>query len=376
MPRPRARSIFELGGQWIAIEPGARNLYRFWNDASTGRTRRESLGTSDLEAAKCKLAEIVVRGATKTADSLVSAVLLKYFTERTDKLPSKKQSRNAGKVFLKCWGPMTKIGALTSAKQKGFVEWCIKQGFSVAYAARNMNVLKAACNHARVLTPDPIICAESKMRDKWGVIGKASRATFIPNDAEMVAIARAEMPERLKRWLILISLTGCRPEAALDLAPAARRRDERLIDLNPAGRRQNKKFRPTVRETRVLRVFLDSWERKGLDEFGGRYCGYTTIEGVKTALQKLRADLNLPTLATRSFRHKTGSVIRKARAGEDQVSFQLGHKRKDLRTTAGYGEFDPDYLAAAARAIDVWALKLRRDAKTERTVKHALRVAA
>jgi integrase len=85
-----------------------------------------------------------------------------------------------------------------------------------------------------------------------------------------------------------------------------------------------------VRATRVLSAFLAKWEREGLDEYGGRYCGYTTIEGVNSAMERLRPHIGMPDLTPYSFRHKGASVIRKARAGEDQVALQLGHRRKDL----------------------------------------------
>jgi len=120
-----------------------------------------------------------------------------------------------------------------------------------------------------------------------------------------------------------------------------------------------------VRETRVLRRLLDRWEQEGLDGYGGRYCGYTTIEGVKSAIQNLRDSLSLPKLTTYSFRHKAGTIIRKARVSEDELAFQMGHKRKDLRTTAGYGEFSPDYLAHASRALDAWFLRIRRLANSQ-----------
>lgn len=61
MPRARARPLFELGSQWIAKESGRAGFYRFWNDAGNGRTRRASLRTADLEEAKRKLAEILIR---------------------------------------------------------------------------------------------------------------------------------------------------------------------------------------------------------------------------------------------------------------------------------------------------------------------------
>lgn len=134
------------------------------------------------------------------------------------------------------------------------------------------------------------------------------------------------------------------------------------MNLNPPERRQNKKFRSTVREARVLRGWFDKWEREGLDPFGGRYCGYTTIEGVKTALQALRGRgaVNLPLISTYSFRHKVTTVLRRSRVSEDQVSQMLGHRRENLRVTGGYGEWSPDYLTDAAAAIDAWFLRVQK----------------
>lgn len=94
------------------------------------------------------------------------------------------------------------------------------------------------------------------------------------------------------------------------------------------------------------------------DGFNANFCGYTTIDGVKSALQRVLAkNPELPPLSTYSFRHKAATVLRAARVPEDQIALQLGHRRRDLRMTAGYGEFDPDYLKDAARALDAWALK-------------------
>ena len=84
--------------------------------------------------------------------------------------------------------------------------------------------------------------------------------------------------------------------------------------------------------------------------------------GVKTALQKLRErdSVNLPLISTYSFRHKVTTVLRQSRASEDQVSQMLGHRRVNLRTTGGYGEWSPDYLADAAGAIDAWFLRVQK----------------
>ena len=77
------------------------------------------------------------------------------------------------------------------------------------------------------------------------------------------------------------------------------------------------------------------------------------MEGVKSALQRIAADTGIP-ISTYSFRQKVTTILRKAGVPEDQVSAMLGHKRPNLRTTAGYGEYAPDYQKDAAAALDAW----------------------
>src|SRR4051812_32022443 len=117
MPRPRQKALFELGGQWIAKEAGKPGFYRFWHDAGTGHSRRASLGTADIEVAKTRLAEIIVRGAPKSSDSHLSIVLERYFVERSDHLRTKNMARHAGKLVLRRWGALTRVAAITEEKQ-------------------------------------------------------------------------------------------------------------------------------------------------------------------------------------------------------------------------------------------------------------------
>lgn len=49
--------MFEASNQWISGEHGSQSLYRFWTPRGSGRTRRESLGTTDLEVAKERFTE-------------------------------------------------------------------------------------------------------------------------------------------------------------------------------------------------------------------------------------------------------------------------------------------------------------------------------
>src|SRR5690349_8791263 len=128
MSRPRANPLFELEGHWIAAEHGSANLYHFWHDARTGRTRRSSLRTQDIEVAKRSLAELIVRGAPKNVDAPLSVVLENYFAEQTDGKPSESQTRNAGRVLLRYFGETALIAALTEDKQKEFAKTSLENG--------------------------------------------------------------------------------------------------------------------------------------------------------------------------------------------------------------------------------------------------------
>ncbi len=91
------------------------------------------------------------------------------------------------------------------------------------------------------------------------------------------------------------------------------------------------------------------------------YCGYTSLEAVKTALDRQMAieGVNLPRLTIYSFRHKVTTVLRWAKATHgvtEDISAQLGHRRPHLRTTAGYGEWDPSYIKSTAAAIELQRL--------------------
>lgn len=366
MPRPRARELFELGGHWIAEEPGRRGLYHFWNDARTGRTRRESLGTKDLEKAKLALAAIVTECRPKTRDSALTLVFEQYFTEQTDKLPSSNAARQAGSNLLGCLGEMTKVSALDLEAQKKYAKWEASRGNSLGYAARNLGVLSAALNHCGIKLE--IVTSEAHLRDVWKVEAKARRAAFVPSDPMVAAIWRQKMPDRLRRFLLIMMTTACRPEASIDLAPCARNREAGTADLNPTGRVQNKKFRPVIRVGPLLRRSLDGWEKKQNPRAAGdRYVGYASVDSADTALARVCEALggDFLKIGVYSIRHKANTVMRLAGVPGEERSLQMGHRRPDLRINDQYGEWDPSYLRKACAALEAWTRKIDRMARAK-----------
>lgn len=361
MPRKPARSLFSIGNQWIAKDPQSKYLYRFWTEPGTGRTRRSSLGTENLEQAKVVFAEAVLKQSPKGLDSPLSVILEHYFTSHTDSLPSKDVARSHGRILLKFFGATSKARQLTDAKQQEFVKRCLDDDLTLAYVARIMTTLSSALTHSKIR--DPEICyTESAMRKAWKFASSPVRRAHIPTDEECVRLLNSKMPEMLLRWLIIQTMTAARPQAGVDLAPDQINRETGIVDLNPKDRPQNKKFRPKIRGPRPLLRMLEIWEARGLEPFGDRYCGYATLEGIKTALQRLASTTGIP-VSTYSFRHKATTVLRRARVSEDQIALMLGHQRTNVRTTAAYGDWSPDYLNEASQALARWFWAIRRAAK-------------
>lgn len=361
MPRRRADPLFSIGNQWIAEDPQSPYLYRFWTEPGTGRTRRSSLGTKDLEEAKIIFAEAVLKAAPKGIESPLSIILEHYFVGHTDNLPSKDVARSHGRILLKHFGATARVRQLTDAKQQEFVKSCLEGGLKLAYVARIMTTLSASFSHSSIRDPE-IRYTEAAMRKAWKLASSPRRHAYIPTDSECVRLLKAKMPDMLLRWLIIQTMTAGRPQTGVDLAPDQVNRENGIIDLNPADRPQNKKFRPKIRAPRPLLRLLGIWEAKGLSPFGEHYCGYTTMEGVKTALQRLAATTGIP-VSTYSFRHKATTVMRRDRVSEDQIAMILGHRRSNVRTTAAYGDWDPDYLKEASAALAQWFWTIRRAAR-------------
>ena len=253
-----------------------------------------------------------------------------------------------------------RASAIDDAKQKEFAEWSAARGHALSYVARNLMVLAAASNRAKF--DIEVFTSESHMREVWRIKGKAPRRAFVPTDDELTRLWAAPMPENLRRWILISMGTGCRPAAALDLAPAARVRQAGLLNLLPEGRAQNKKVRPTVRPPAALAAAMNRWEKFGLDLYGGRYCGYASRYSVRQALDRVCAlkAVNLPRLSLYSFRHKVATVLRAAKVPVEQIEYQLGHRSPHSRTTARYGEWSPDYLKEATVALEGWIRRVQR----------------
>lgn len=304
----------------------------------------------------------MVKGAPRTADSLLSLVLKKYFDEHSDFTRTKKMARHAGALVLEKCGAMIRAAQLDEAKQKEFITWGIdEQNWSIGYICRIMGVVAAAYAHCKVA--GDILTNEDAILSKWPHLRpKPKRQVYEPTDEELARLLAKKIPEDLRRFIMNSMATAGRPEAVMEFRPAQRKKDQGLLDLNPDGRRQNKKYRAIVRELSSQTAWLDRWEEKGLADHGGRYCLYDAADTVNSAFRTV-ADkkAGIPRLSSYSIRHRATSVLRASKSpwvpGE-QISYQLGHKRMvkdgEAPTTRFYGQFPPNYLDEAAQVLEAW----------------------
>jgi len=288
--------------------------------------------------------------------------MLAYHKGKTDAQRSGKMARTATRKVLAHFGGGVLLSDLTPDALAAFARAQVATGASHAYVQRILGVIAAGLAWSGV--PGVKIPRSLEWLGQQAPSEKAPRRVPVPDDRALTRLLCAPVSEPLFRWMLLSLATGARPGAALDLAPA--QRHDVVIDLNPAGRRQNKKHRPIVREPAFLTPWLDLWEKDAATALHGRYVAYASVSAIQTALDRLSEATGIKVSAY-SFRHKVVTVLRRyKRAGvtEDDIAWQMGHKRPDLRVTGGYGELDPDHLFEPCRALDSWLTGLGISRKT------------
>jgi integrase len=354
---PIPRVAYRITDEYAIVRrPGTPTLYLEWREK--GRPVRRSTGCHDLESAKRRCRELILEHATiKDAapeEALANAVIERYYLRHGSKLASKDTAKRAKKLWA-LFFPNETVADITPDRQRAFQDWMTGepkkggQGLSIGYARRVLGVGKAAFNQA---------WQEGEIRQVPFIKLPANPAGF-PHYArfdDLVRLLNAPMPDHLFAYILIRLNTGCRGDAARDLAPAQVDFHHGLIDLNPAGRQQTKKFRAVVPLTRFLRAYL------GMRAADGHYVHWhgKRLKSVKNAWAKLQADAGLPDwFIPKILRHSVGTELRRRKVAGWDVSAQLGHKKgESAPTTENYAKFDPDYLAGPRDAIDAWMMEL------------------
>lgn len=344
----------EIGEFWLSKRPGSECWCRTWFDRDTRQTRRASLGTDDLQAAKVALWEWFAKygrvGKQEAHDTALELVLVRYYQQHAVETPSAEMARIALAYWSDFFNGAT-VSEVTPARQREFIAWLkVRRDppLSDGYVKRVLTVGKSALNRAYKegeIDTVPFIIP--------GQDGAAREQTL--SVAESVALWGAAKAPHERMYLALAYGTLARPEAILGLHRSFADFDRRLLTQNPPGRRQTKKYRPVVPICGFLLPWIERAHDGPLVQWRGK-----EIASFKTAWRKMRTRAELPAgTVPKVIRHTMATHLRTADVPEAEIQGFLGHKAYSGKTEV-YARYRPDYLGQAAASIDTYmaALKL------------------
>ena len=360
MPR-RTIHDGQIGNYWLSRREGHIQWERTWYDATARQTRRASLAqegvdVTDFEQAHLALATWFI-GSKKEhnaapASVLVSVLLARYYSEHASKTVNAKEARLSIQRFAEFWPELT-VDQLTPAEQDRYVEKRLDGGVTTGTIARELVTLRAALRRAhkrQEIASVPFIKNPQTLAEKRSAKPKGRPLKL----SELASLFEHAKSQRVRRLLMILTNTMCRPRAALQLSKAQVDFESGLVDLNPPGRVQNNKHRPIVPLTDALRVWLQGFEGDVYMAWGSRV---TRDAGAIWMELRERAQLG-GEVNGYSFRHTMARELRKRRVPGEQIKIMLGHQLPD-QTTQIYAPYDPDYCAEAKAAIDAIMVELQ-----------------
>ena len=356
----------QIGNYWLSKKPGrtgrAHAWYRTWYDKTSRQTCRVSLGTADFQEASLTLANWVVENDkgdihTRPDEVLIENVLLNYWLQHAQKLPSASTAWNGLAYWYEFWAART-VSDISPQEQRRFRMWLGEKGLNAGGIDRVLADGRAALNRAvkwEELSKAPHIfqiqtAEDKRSRDPMG-------RPIVP--MEMARLFDAAKSRHILAYLVIACNTLARPSAVLELRGAQFDEVHRRIDLNPPGRRQNKKFRPILPVAPTLLPWL-----KVITEPTQRYVAYerAPIKSIKRVWQLLCEEAALDGGVTPySIRHGMAREMRKRKVPGDQISIFLGHLPKESdATTSIYAPYNPEYCSDALAAIEDVMLEIRK----------------
>lgn len=335
----------------LAKRPDSPRWYIVWTEGR--RSFRRPTGTEDRAQAELVLAAFrleVERPPEVKQDELeISKILDWYYEEHAAKRPSADQAKIAIKRFKAFYGA-SRIPAINSTTHVQYEKQRRDAGVKHETINRERMVLRAALNHARrhhgFLNVPHIPAIPPDHPDNQASEPKGRPLSI----REMSKLCEAAKSDHIRRFILILIGTMCRPDAARDLQIKGQLDFEHsLIHLNPPGRRQTKKHRPIVPMPKFLRKELKGLKGKYVVEYhGGK------IASTKTAWRALREAAGLgEDVNPYSIRHTMSRELRRRGVPSEQISIMLGHRPQNVsRMDLIYAPFEPGYCAQAAKAID------------------------
>jgi len=358
----------QVGSYWLSKKPRRDRIddmwCRTWYDTRKRQTCRVSLGTTDFQEATLRLASWVVTNARSrkaTPDQvLIESVLLNYWNDHAQHLPSSKTQRLGLSYWQEFWAKRT-VGEITPHEQRQFQEWLAKRGTGPSGADRILSVGRAALNRARKWEEI------SEVPHIFGMLTAEAKRAREPKGRplapeELARFIDAARSRHMLSFLLIAVNTLARPAAILDLSPTQFDAAHGMLDLNPPGRIQNKKFRPVVPVTPSLRPWLERDPGPS-----GRYVSYRNkpVGSILHMWRLTREEAGFDQRVTPySIRHGLARELRKRRVPTEQISLFLGHiPDGSAATTSIYAPYEPGFLGDAVEAIEDVMREIRKHLK-------------
>lgn len=339
-----SEKLGQLGDYWLSKRPGSKQWCRTWYCAKSRQTKRESLGTADVQVAKVALYDWFSRfGAVSDQDPCVTPAALvftRYYQQHASTLPSAEMARIALGYWSDYFGDRM-VDEVTPTEQRKFVKaLCQDRDLSDGYIKRILTVGKAAFSRAvregEIKSAPPIIT--------WAD-GTPTDRVLTVEESRALWVNAAKPHERM--FLALAFGLMARPEAILSLTREQVDFDRKLIAQNPIGRKQTKKYRPTVPVAEFLLPMLEAAQPGPLVQWRGQ-----PIASFKTAFRRIRRDAGLgQDVVAKTIRHTVATYMRGRGVNEADIQGFLGHRAFSGKTEV-YAKYRPEYLGAARVAVD------------------------
>lgn len=360
---PKREKPGEFGGYWLSRRANSPMWCRTWFDPDTRQTRRESLGVSDLEKAKERLARWVIANADRpvqeSAAMTIAEAAMRYWERKAkwDKYGQPRSVKSAGTIRRNLEIAVEEVGDLTVAElnkarqeelkralaARNFRPDTIRRVFEMLFAALNF------CYQAEELdrVPPRIKLAQSPPKD------------FVATYDQIAAFWDAPKPPQFQMFLVLLLGTGARPSTVLELTKFQCDFADGFIDLNPPARLQTDKRRAVVPMCAVVRRWAEAADPGPLVSYLGR-----PIEYPNQTWRRIRRAIGLPEQFTPgAMRHTIATELARRDVPDTQISQFLGHLMPN-RVTARYAKRRPRFMVETVEALDAFFEEIAQRTKS------------
>jgi integrase len=333
--------------------PGSSSWYVAWFDAGTRETKRTSLETADLETAKAAAARLITTHGdlhnARPETVTLAQVFNRYHEHHGKALRAGREQLRHMRYWRDFFGANATVADLHPARQHAFVEHLRRNPYKSGTIKRVLASGAAAlrwCYHRGELqsVPHVVTVADSEPRER-----------VLEADEIRALWGAIQAPKllELRRYIMILLNTACRPEAARDLTVFQVDLARNRLDLNPPGRARTTKGRPVVPITNALRPWL---QVDGRERLIGRAEKWLSVQWRAARERAGLGDDVLPY----TMRHTVATVLDEADCADAEIVAFMGWKFSN-RMRGWYTKrraYRPDYCKTVIAALDGWMADL------------------